>query len=67
MKIAIFGLGYVGTVSAACLAELGHQVTGVDINPQKVGIIELFRSAIAKSQIDELVKGGYLGKIESYH
>ncbi|MGH8823076.1 MAG: 2-dehydropantoate 2-reductase N-terminal domain-containing protein, partial [Jiangellaceae bacterium] len=36
MRIAVFGLGYVGTVTAAGLASQGHDVCGVDVDPVKV-------------------------------
>jgi GDP-mannose 6-dehydrogenase len=39
MRISIFGLGYVGTVCAGCLAAEGHTVVGVDVNPAKVETI----------------------------
>jgi GDP-mannose 6-dehydrogenase len=56
MKIAVFGLGYVGTVTAAGLASQGHEVWGVDVDPVKVDIIRSGRSPVVEPGIDELVK-----------
>ena len=55
MKISVFGLGYVGAVSCACLPELGHQVIGVDTNPQKVRMINDGQSPVVEEGINELI------------
>jgi GDP-mannose 6-dehydrogenase len=58
MKISIVGLGYVGAVSAACLADSGHSVWGVDINPEKVRIIHEGRSPIVENGLAEKIAAG---------
>jgi GDP-mannose 6-dehydrogenase len=55
MRLSVFGLGYVGCVSAACFAKEGHEVTGVDVNPVKVGIINDGQSPIVENGIGELI------------
>jgi GDP-mannose 6-dehydrogenase len=55
MKVAVVGLGYVGTVTAACLASHGHQVCGVDVDTAKVDDICAGRSPVAEPGLDELV------------
>jgi GDP-mannose 6-dehydrogenase len=57
MRISVFGIGYVGVVSCGCLAELGHDVVGVDIAPEKVAMLAAGRSPIVEDTIDTLIAG----------
>lgn len=56
MKIAIFGLGYVGVVSAACLARDGHEVLGVDPNSVKTDLVNQAKSPIVEPGLDALMQ-----------
>ncbi len=62
MNISIVGLGYVGTVSAACLANSGHRVWGVDVNADKVRIINEGRSPIVETGLTEKIAHGRHGR-----
>jgi GDP-mannose 6-dehydrogenase len=55
MNISVFGLGYVGTVSAACLSSRGHRVIGVDVNPLKVEMINQGLAPVVEPGLAELV------------
>jgi GDP-mannose 6-dehydrogenase len=55
MKVAVFGLGYVGVVSAACFARDGHTVIGVDPNTVKTDFLSRGRSPIVEPGLDELI------------
>ena len=55
MKIAVFGLGYVGVVSAACLVRDGHEVLGVDPNVVQVSFLRQGKSPIVEPGLDELI------------
>lgn len=54
-SISVFGLGYTGTVSAACFASMGHSVVGVDVNPAKVEMLGAGHSPIIEARVPELI------------
>jgi GDP-mannose 6-dehydrogenase len=55
LKVSVFGLGYVGTVSAGCLAQSGHEVIGVDPVAAKVDLVNLGQSPIIEAEINEII------------
>lgn len=66
MRISVFGLGYVGTVSAGCLASNGHSVIGVDPVAAKVDLIRRGLSPIVEAEIAEIIASATtLGKLRA--
>jgi len=55
MQVSVFGLGYVGSVSAASFAADGHHVIGVDVNPDKVAAINAGRSPIVEPGLEDVL------------
>ena len=58
MKVSVFGLGYVGCVSAAAFADEGHEVVGVDVVAEKVAAVNDGRSPIIEPGLDDLLQRG---------
>jgi len=56
VNISVFGLGYVGCVTASCLATLGHRVIGVDISTRKVSQVNRGESPIAEPGVSEKIR-----------
>lgn len=57
-SVSVFGLGYVGSVTAGCLAHMGNQVIGVDLEPSKVDAINSGRSPVLEARLADLVAEG---------
>jgi GDP-mannose 6-dehydrogenase len=65
-RIGVFGLGYVGAVSMAALADGGHEMIGVDLNPAKVAMINAGMSPVVEAGLDELIAEGVgAGRIQA--
>ena len=65
-SISLFGLGYVGTVSAACFAHKGHKVVGVDVSRDKVDMLGSGKSPIVEARVSELI-AEYCGGMQDGH
>jgi GDP-mannose 6-dehydrogenase len=55
MRVSVFGLGYVGSVTAACLAKAGHEVTGVDLSQEKVAMVNDAVPPVVEEGLGELL------------
>jgi len=54
-NLAVFGMGYVGSITAACFASKGHHVIGVDVNPDKIELLRRGEPTVAEPGLRELV------------
>jgi len=59
LSLSVFGLGYVGSVTAACFSRMGHRVVGVDVSHPKVELMASGRSPILEAGINELIAEGH--------
>ena len=59
LSVSLFGLGYVGSVSAACFAHMGHKVVGVDVSRDKVEMLGSGKSPIVEARIADLIAEGH--------
>jgi GDP-mannose 6-dehydrogenase len=67
MNVSVFGLGYVGCVTAACLARDGHHVAGVDVNAEKVAMINAGSSPIIEPGLaDVIARGVRQGRLSAF-
>jgi GDP-mannose 6-dehydrogenase len=67
-SISVFGLGYVGTVTAACLAHMGSHVTGVDLSPLKVDAMRSGNSPIVEPRVTEIIGQAHqAGRLQATH
>src|SRR5882724_821803 len=57
-RISVFGLGYVGAVTAACFARAGHRVLGVDVNLHKVEMLDSGRAPVLEPGLEQLIIEG---------
>ncbi|MEU5954391.1 UDP-glucose/GDP-mannose dehydrogenase family protein [Streptomyces sp. NPDC047525] len=55
MRMTVIGTGYVGTVHAACMADIGHQVLGIDIDAERIASLSAGRAPIHEDGLDELL------------
>jgi GDP-mannose 6-dehydrogenase len=62
MRISVFGMGYVGTVSAACLAEQRHEVIGVDVAQNKVDLLNAGQTPIIEPSLGDLIRDAVNGR-----
>ena len=63
LSVSIFGLGYVGSVSAACFASMGHKVIGVDVSRAKVEMMDSGRTPIIEARMSEMVAEAHQARL----